>query len=317
MSLRIRFALIVLSCIVLTCSSVSFGQQKAQWVPGQVGLNAGLMPEPGFTFNNITVNYSAGSLNDANGNRVPGLTGNYSFWVTENVLYYVPNFKILGARIGIAGIFPAANGSLTAPTFGFTGGGYGYADMFVRPLALGWHFDRLDTYVGYGFTAPTGRYVPGASDNIGSGYWGHNVLTGTTLYLTKNKTTTLNLTTSWEIHGQKKGSNITPGQAFTTEWGLGQLIPLDKQFQKLLQIGVIGYDQWQVSDNGGTLSIGVPASTLPRYSVHGIGFQTTFLVPKRNLNIFFKYIPEYSATAHTLGRTIVFGGAYTFRIPKQ
>ena len=37
-----------------------------------------------------------------------------------------------------------------------------------------------------------------------------------------------NLATLWEIHGQKKGTNITPGQTFAMEWGLGQVIPLEE-----------------------------------------------------------------------------------------
>jgi hypothetical protein len=82
-----------------------------------------------------------------------------------------------------------------------------------------------------GFVAPTGRYTPGASDNIGSGYWGNNIGTGSTVYLTKNKATTANLFTNWEIHGSKEtgnGTTLTPGQAFTMEWGFGQILPLKK-----------------------------------------------------------------------------------------
>ena len=131
-------------------------------------------------------------------------------------------------------------------------GGEGLADTWVQPVTLGWSLKRADVKVGYAFMAPTGRFSPGASDNIGSGYWGNHFLTGTTVYLTKNKGTTANLFTDWEFHGSKNiatGTKVTPGQAFTTEWGLGQVLPLKKDFSRLLQLGVIGYDQWQVSDN--------------------------------------------------------------------
>jgi hypothetical protein len=84
----------------------------------------------------------------------------------------------------------------------------------------------------------------------------------------------------------------------------------------LLQFGVIGYDQWQVSANGGLLSPNIPASALPYYSVHAIGFQTNFILPVKALNFFFKFEDEYRAFARPEGRTIVFGGSYTFRIPK-
>jgi hypothetical protein len=77
------------------------------------------------------------------------------------------------------------------------------------------------------------------------------------IYLTKNKGTTAILFTYWQIHGSKttgQGTKATPGQTFATEWGLGQTVPLKKDFSGLLQVGLIGYDQWQVSDNGGLTS---------------------------------------------------------------
>ena len=36
------------SLALALCMS-AIGQQKPQWLPGQVGLNAGIMPSPGFS----------------------------------------------------------------------------------------------------------------------------------------------------------------------------------------------------------------------------------------------------------------------------
>jgi hypothetical protein len=191
----------------------------------------------------------------------------------------------------------------------------------VQPVTLGWSLKRADVYVGYAFMAPTGRYSAGASDNVGSGYWGNHFITGSTFYITKNKGTTADLFTDWEFHHGSKttapGTSATPGQAFTMEWGIGQVLPLKKDFSRLLQLGVIGYDQWQVSDNGGLASPNIPASALPHYSVHAIGLQTNFILPVKALNFFFKFEGEYRALARPEGRTIAFGGSYTFRIPKS
>src|SRR5580692_6224239 len=169
------------------------------------------------------------------------------------------------------------------------------------PLNMGWPFGkRVDFNAGYSFTAPTGRYTAGASNNVGSGYWGNDITSGTTLYITKNKGTTANLATDWEIHGQRtvasvpagQTSKITPGQAFTIEWGLGQVLPLKKDMSLLAQLGVVGYDQWQVSSNSGNyLVAGIPvaARRLPYYSVHGIGVQANFILPAKNVVASFKY----------------------------
>jgi hypothetical protein len=126
------------------------------------------------------------------------------------------------------------------------------------------------------------------------------------------------------FHVPKRGTtwNRSPKiacQAFTIEWGIGQVLPLKKDFSRLLQLGFVGYDQWQVTNNGGTVivaGIPAPASLIPYYSVHGIGFQSNLVLPKKDVALFFKYYDEYSAKARPEGRSFVFGGSWTLRIPK-
>jgi hypothetical protein len=320
MASGIRLRLVFISCLVLACIGTLQSQQKGQYVPGQQGLNAGVIPDPGFTYANLAINFSAGQFNDSNGNHVSGVSGTYAFWLDENIFYYVSSFKILGAHLAPYVAVNFANGSLVADITGTnlaaSGGGVGLSDTWVEPVNLGWHFKRADFNAGYAFVAPTGRFSPGATNNVGSGYWGNDITTGTTFYITKNKGTSANLFTDWEKHGQKSGTDVTPGEAFTDEWGLGQILPLKKDFSRLLQLGVIGYDQWQVSNNGGFLTANIPASLLPYYSGHAIGFQTNFILPTKGVNLFFKYEDEYSAKAAPQGRSFVFGGSWTLRIPK-
>ena len=38
--------------------------------------------------------------------------------------------------------------------------------------------------------------------------------------------------------------------------------------------------------------------------------------PAKNFSVFFKFSHEFSASSHTLGNTVVFGGAWTLVIPK-
>src|SRR5271165_1198736 len=302
MSFRVKFSTAMLFLILCGAASPLLAQQKGQWVPGQFGLNAGVIPDPGFTYANLALSYSAGQLNNSSGNGIPGITGNYSFWVDENIIYYVPHHKILGGYFMPYVALNWASGELVADFTGTNlsgaGGGSGFADMYVQPLNFGWHFGkRVDFNAGYAFVAPTGRFTPGASNNVGSGYWGNNITSGTTLYITKNQGTTANLTTDWEIHGQKSGTNITPGQACTMEWGFGQVLPLKKDMSMLAQLGFVGYDQWQVSHSSGTLVLPpplppVPERSIPFYSVHAMGVQANFILPAKNLVAFFKYYDE-------------------------
>lgn len=329
--MRLRSIGVINIVVFYLCVGISsvFAQQKPQWVPGQIGLNAGIMPLPGFSYINITVNYNAGVFNGPQGNAVP-VTGTYNVWAIENIFYFVANQKFLGGNIGGMIIFPTpATGSLVAdisnpqfPDLSAAAGGSGLADLWIQPIGLGWHLKRADIQVMDAVMIPSGRYSPGAANNVGTGYLGNHLQSGTTFYITKNKGTSANLYTNWEVHGERDGTNNTsktPGQAFTTEWGVGQVLPLKKNLTQLLQVGAVGYDQWQITANGGTTSVGnviVPASLLPYYSVHAAGGQLTYIAPVKNLGLYFKYYHEYQAYSHTLGNTIVFGGTWTLRNPK-
>jgi hypothetical protein len=337
---RRTFAILV--GIALAGVSSLTAQQKGQYQPGQYGLNAGVLPDPGFTYVDINLNYDAGQLNFANGNPVK-VKGSLNIWAIENGFFYVPKFKVLGAKFAPMMIFPTiASGSLTLPLVrnGITAGsgGFGLADTWFQPVTLGWHLPRADVWAVYAFMAPTGRYSPGASDNIGSGYWGNDFSGAGTFYLTKNMGTTANFMGNWETHGSKttRSSDITtamgtlpvnvqvrPGAAFTDEWGLGQAIPLNKPFlktthiTKVAQLGLIGYDQAQVSRNtSSNRTVDAVELLIPFYYTHAAGVQANYIDLANGWNAFFKWEHDYRSRGTTQGTTIVFGFVYTLRIPK-
>src|SRR4029077_16437462 len=131
--LRRKTRLVLLTSIILCHIATARAQQKGQWVPGGYGLNAGVIPDPGITYANLALNYSASQLNDSNGNRIlQNVTGTYSFWVDENIIYYVPKHKILGGYFMPYISLNVANGSLVADLSGtnlaISGGGAGFAD---------------------------------------------------------------------------------------------------------------------------------------------------------------------------------------------
>jgi hypothetical protein len=327
--LRIRFVIFIAPFLLCVSISAAFAQQKPQWMPGQIGMNAGILPSPGFTYANIVINYNANAFNNQQGKPIR-VTGTYDIWAIENIFFWVPRTKVLGGNLGSMVMYPTpATGSLNAdianinfPNLTTTAGGKGLADLWLQPGGIGWHLTRADLQVMDAFMIPTGRYSPGATDNVGTGYFGNHLQTGTTFYITKNKGTSANLFTDWEAHGWRQGQFNTrkkPGQAFTDEWGFGQVLPLKKDLSQLLQLGGVGYDQWQVTDNIGSILNGrviINARRQPYYSIHAAGGQATYIAYTKNWTLTFKYEHEYSALAHTVGNTIVFGGTWTLLVPK-
>src|SRR5208282_2965750 len=125
MRFRLKLETIVLVCMFLGVASSALAQQKGQWVPGQMGLNAGVIPAPGFTYSNMVINYSASQLNDSSGNPLPRISGTYSFWVDENIFMYEPDHKIFGGYFVPFAIINAATGDLVADIPDLPGEGIG------------------------------------------------------------------------------------------------------------------------------------------------------------------------------------------------
>ncbi len=184
MSRSLRFATLVFTFFFLSCALLMQAQQKPQWMPGQVGLNAGILPSPGFSYANITVDYRSNAFNGPSGSAIP-VTGNYDVWAVENFFYYVPSGNVLHGNIGMALILTPATGSLDAdiatqnpgiPNLNAVAGGGGLADLFVEPIGIGWHLKRADIQIAEGLMLPTGRYTPGATNNVGTGYFGNHLI---------------------------------------------------------------------------------------------------------------------------------------------
>jgi len=290
--------------LVLTAAQPARAQQKGQYLPGTSGLNSGLQAPPGFTYANVFTYYSSSTIKDPNGETIPSL-GGLDMIVDQNLFVYTTKWKLLGAAVGVLLDVPVANASITAPILDIEGGGAGLSDIYIEPLNLGWHLPQADIRAAYGFVAPTGRYSPGATDNIGSGYWGHFLSLAGTFYPDKTRFWSISANGVYEFHQQKESSDITPGQTFTLEYGAGRLWPMGKQ---LIQVGVVGYGQWQTSDNGGQDA----ANSFNGYRVAAIGPQLSLIIPQKKVSLAVRYEPEFAARSRVQGNTLVITGGITF-----
>ena len=119
---------------------------------------------------------------------------------------------------------------------------------------------------------------------------------------------------------------LTPGAAWSDEWGFGQAIPLNKPFlktkniTKVAQIGIIGYDQAQMSRNRSNNTVVDTFERLvPFYYMHAAGGQVNYIDLKHDWNVFFKYEKEYRALATTKGTPLSLASCipYAFPNPRQ
>jgi hypothetical protein len=77
-----------------------------------------------------------------------------------------------------------------------------------------------------------------------------------------------------------------------------------------LQVGLVGYGQWQTTDKGG------PAVTLAeaqaRYSVNALGFAANVLWPQRKVSLGIKYFKEFSNRSTFQGYSAQISGSIGF-----
>lgn len=300
---------VVLILIALSLAAGSAAQERGQYLSGSNGLNSGVQPAPGFTYLNMFTWFAADRLKGPDGSPIP-ITNDANLYVDQNIFVYVTKWKFLGANVGFMADVPIANVSIVAPLLSPPeAGGIGVGDLYIQPVNLGWHLKRADLQVSYGFMAPTGRYSPGASDNIGSGYWGHWLQFAGTFYFDKMKMWQVSVYNNYEIHHSKDTTlgSLTPGQTYNLEWGLGKTFKLKPNFSQLLQIGIVGYNQWQTTNDEGF-------TVFPdaHYQVHAIGPEITFVMPMKKLSATVRFLPEFGAVKRAEGHTMVANFSYRF-----
>ena len=306
---RLRIAASICSVAVCLLIAPVSAQVRGVYPLGMTATNSGVTPEAGFTYTNQFLFYSRGELKDSSGHVTA--TGQNSVLMDMNSIVWVAKKAIPtlgGATYSCVATFPIANNSLSSDTEGPISGGGGFADSYYQPLILGWKTERANIRLNYGFLAPTGRYDSTSSNNVGSGYWTHTVASGQTLYLTSNKATVLSAFELYEFHTTQQGTNIHPGKNLNLDYSVTRIFPLGQNLR--LQLGPVGYEQWQTSDKTGPTI--TPAQSAAHYRVNALGFASNLLLPASKVTLGFKYFGEFSNKSTFQGYSVQITGSVSF-----
>jgi hypothetical protein len=302
----VPFAVVVL----VTCASPAGAQVRGLYTPGMNATNSGVLPDAGLTFVTYFQLYSFDTLKGPNGTALPG-TGTASVFLDQNIFMWTTKHKLLGATYAALADFAWADSSLALARFGTRAGGGGFSDSYYSPLTLGWTTKRVDAQAGYAFVAPTGRFEAGATDNTGAGYWGHFLQGAQTAYLTANKGTALSAFEAYEFHTTQQQTSIHPGQTFDIDYSLTQALPLDKDMHDILQVGLVGYGQYQTTDRSGPgVDPTIAANT--HYKVNALGVAANMLLLARKVSVGAKYFKEFSNSSTVQGHELEISAAVTF-----
>jgi hypothetical protein len=281
-------------------------QNRGVYPLGMSATGSGLTAEPGFTYANQLLSYSRERARDDDGNITA--TGANDVIMDMNTFAWVTNLKILGASYSASATLPLAKNSLTSDVTGPISGGSGFADSYYLPFVLGWAGERTAVRAMYGFLAPTGRFVSGATDNVGSGYWTHAFSSGQTFYLTERRSVVLSTFEMYETHTTQEDTNVKPGDTFDFDYSL--LAGVGRWNHVRLQAGLAGYHALQTTARRGP---GVSAeSSQTRYAVNSLGFAVIAALPGYKTTLGLKYFNEFANRSTYEGHSLQVQGAISF-----
>ena len=292
---------------LLSMAHVAAAQVRGVYPTGMSATNAGVMPDSGLTYSNLFIFNARDESKGADGEVVA--TGTNAVMIDLNTFVWVSRRTLLGgARFSAAATLLVSNNSLASDTAGQLSAGGGFADFYFQPFILGWATDRVAIRTAYGVLAPTGRFNADASDNVGSGYWTHAPSIGVTLFLTTDKATTLSAFYMHEFHTVQEGTGIHPGQTANIDYSITRSLRINDETQ--LQLGLIGYGQWQTTDKTGPTITATQGSA--HYQVNALGFASNVMLPARGVSLGLKYFKEFSNRSTFEGYTLQIVGAVTF-----
>jgi hypothetical protein len=263
-------------------------QNRGVYPLGMSAMNAGVLPESEWSYVNLLLFYSRDESKDADGESLA--TGNNSVILAMNSFVWVSRRTVLGGgRFSMSATLPIANNSLASDASGSISGGGGFGDSYYQPVIVGWQHERSAVRAIYGFLAPTGRFDAGASSNVGSGYWTHVLASGQTWHLTGGRDLSISAFEMYEFHTVQQSTGIRPGQTLNLDYSV--LRTLSPREDVRVQIGLVGYGQWQMTDTTGPDVSDAHATA--RYRVNAVGVGANLLLPRRQLNLGLRYFKEF------------------------
>lgn len=277
------------SLAVLALASVAQAQPSAHYPAGVEGLKGASLPPPGLYFRDYNLFYWSDRINDNHGHRLAGANADAFIYAQVPRIVWITEAQVLGGFVGVDALIPLQYTHLKAG--GFHEDTFDAGDLFVEGT---WskHIKQWDFSFGYGVWAPTGDSDAMDPTEPGTGYWGHMFTAGLTFYPDQAKKWSISGLSRYEINHEDRDTDITPGHAYTLEWGVGRTIC------KNFDVGVVGYYQQQVTKDSGSGS-----NDLQDW-VASVGPEVSTFCPCLGVFTTVRYLYEFAAENRLQGHTV-------------
>jgi len=303
----IRYSGSLLVAGALAAPGLLQAQPTAHYVPGVEGIKGASLPPPGVYFRDYNVFYYGSQLNDNQGNNVTPAGFRAMTYANVPRVLWITDTTFLGGYVGVDALLPLVWQSVKVPAGGIDQDTFGIGDLFGE-ATLSWHFQQADVSLAAGVWAPTGdspsgRY--GVSTRAGLGYWTPMLTAGATWYIDTAKTWAVSALSRYEFNTEQRNTDITPGQAYTLEWGVS------KTLAKVVDVGAVGYYQQKVTTDSGTGALSF------RDRVAAVGPEVSVAFPEQMFFLSFRYVYEFMAEGASFGPPRAQGHTFTLTLTKR
>lgn len=259
-----RFGTAFLGAAAVLCSASIPTQLSATeggaslYIPGLHGPGAGILPPPGFYFENDFYSYS-GRLSARTQTQFGGaVLGNVKVEARANFMTptWVTPLQVFGGNLAFAVTIPfgtpriSAGAVIAAPRLGRAFGAsvrdatFNLGDPVVSSL-VGWHAGNFHWQVGGSLSIPAGAYQDGELSNMAFNRWIGDIFAAGT-WLDPKIGLDISASVGFEINGKNKDTDYRSGNAFHADLAITQY--LSKEFS----VGLIASHYQQVSGDGGS-----------------------------------------------------------------
>jgi len=284
-----------LFCLFLfLASSINLNaQETGHYTPGVSGLKVGTLPPPGFYYIMHNVLYTSDTYYNGAGNEAP-IDFDVNVFANVHRFIYVWEDVIFGANYAMHMLIPTTYTDISIGAFQLDDSKYGIGDIVLEPVLLAWNKPRYDAAFGLAAIAPIGSYDISEPASPGKSFWTGMLTLGGTYYMNAQKSWHASLLSRYEIHSKKKDYDVTAGNDFTFEWGVGKTIPK----KVIWGVRVSGYAHWQVTEDSGSDVLYDPTV---KDRIFAVGPEVTCFIPPIKLNVELRAQTEFGAIDRSQG----------------
>ncbi len=257
---------------------VAFGESYPN---GAEGIKCATLPPPGFYYKMYNAYITADEVMDSDGDEVPVDLDAKMFVTAHRFIWISEDIKLFGANYGADVFIPIFYKDIKIGAFDYDDSKWNLGDIIIEPFVLAWHGSRYDASTGVAFFLPT-------ADDDEPADPGENMYTtmftlGGTYYFDEAKTWSASILGRYEIHHSDYcDTPIRPGDDFHFDWGVG------KTLAQVWDVGVVGYCQWQVTEDSGS------GSTSDKDRGYAIGPEVSVFIPPMKLCVSLRSLFEFS-----------------------